>query len=93
MQQQRILAIVTIHIFSKKKYFKAKICGGGYFLKSTTLRPGGPAGPPGSGKIVGISKRPGIGEKIRGDNKIFSNVREKYYSSPRGPTGPWAQGR
>ena len=93
MQQQRILAIVTIHTFSIKIILKQKYAGGGYFLKSTTLRPGGPAGPPGSEHIVGISKRPGIGEKIRGDNKIFSNVREKYHSSPRGPTGPWAQGR
>ena len=72
MQQQRILAIVTIHIFSKKIILKQKYAGG-YFLKSTTLRPGGPAGPPGSGKIVGISKTPGIGEKIRagGRKKIF----------------------
>ena len=66
---------------------------GGYFLKSTTLRPGGPAGPPGSGKIVGIIKDRVLERKYGGDNKIFSNVREKYYSSPRGPTGPWAQGR
>ena len=66
---------------------------GAYFLKSTTLRPGGPAGPPGSGKRIGISKTPAIGEKIRWDNDFFSNVREKYYTSPRGPTGPWAQGR
>ena len=75
-----MLDIVTIHI-----YF--------LFVKSTTLRPGGPAGPPGSGKRVGISKTPAIGEKIRGDNDFFSNVREKYYTSHRGPTGPWAQGR
>ena len=40
-----LLDIVTIHI-----YF--------LFVKSTTLRPGGPAGPPGSRKIVGISKKP-----------------------------------
>ena len=54
---------------------------GGLFLKSTTLRPGGPAAPPGSEKIVGISKTPGIGEKIRGAIRFFSNVREKYYTS------------
>ena len=53
-----LLDIVTIHI-----YF--------LFVKSTTLRPGGPAGPPGSGKRVGISKTPGIGGKIRGGAIIF----------------------
>ena len=59
--------------------------GGGLFLKSTTLRPGGPAAPPGSEKIVGISKTPGIGEKIRGGAiRFFSNVREKYYTSGGG---------
>ena len=71
LRQQRILAIVTIHIFSKKIILKQKYAGGGYFLKSTTLRPGGPAGPPGSGKRIGISKTPAIGEKIRWDNDFF----------------------
>ena len=57
--------------------------GGGYFFKSTTLRPGGPAAPPGSEKIVGISKTPGIGEKIRGGGfKMFCNVRETSHDSP-----------
>ena len=40
-----LLDIVTIHIYI-------------WFVKSTTLRPGGPSGPPGSRKIVGIRKTP-----------------------------------
>ena len=54
----------------KKIYFKAKIRGG-LFFKNYHASPGGPAGPPGSGKRVGISKTPAIGEKIRWDNDFF----------------------
>ena len=42
LQQQRILAIVTIHILSKKIFLKQKYAGGAIF-KKYHASPGGPA--------------------------------------------------